>query len=153
MKVLVAYDGTLDSKAALKYGIRKVREYGGELIAFHVFQNHLFIDYDAGPKAEAIARLEAMRHVAEARKLLRESGRGVRASLALAEGNVLDEVIGYSKKEDVDLIVATPALETLAEKACCLTDIVSAVDEAVPELVDVLGGSEGIAGTGRWRSL
>ncbi len=153
MKVLVAYDGTLDSKAALTYGIQKIRDHGGELIAFHVFQSHLFIDYDAGPKAEAIAQLEAMRHVAEARKLLRESGRGIRASLVLAEGNVLDEIIAYSKEEDVDLIVATPALETLAEKACCLTDIVSAVDEAVPELVDVLGGREGTAETGTWRSF
>lgn len=153
MKVLVAYDGTLDSKAALKYGIRKVREYGGELIAFHVFQSHQFADNDTGPKAEAIARLEAMRHVAEARKLLRESGRSVRASLALAEGNALDEVIGYSRKKDVDLIVATPALESLAGKACCLTDIVSVADEAVPELADIPGGGEGTEGTGTWRSL
>ncbi len=153
MKVLVAYDGTLDSKAALKYGIQKVREYGGELILLNVFPNRLFIDYGAGPKAEAIARLEALRHVAEARMLLLENGRGFRASLVFAEGNVPDEVLSCSKTEDIDLIVATPSLESLVEKACCLMDIVSAADEAVPELAGITGGGDGIANTGTWRSF
>ena len=153
MKVLVVYDGTLDSKAALRYGILKVREYGGELILLNVFPRHLFIDYGAGPKAEAVARLEALRHVAEARMLLLENGRGFRASLVFAEGNIPDEVLSCSKTEDIDLIVAGPALESLVENACCLTDIVSAEDETVPELAGVPGGSEGIANTGTWRSF
>jgi hypothetical protein len=151
MKVLVVYDGTLDSKAALRYGIQKVREYGGELTLLNVFPRHQFIDYGAGPKAEAITRLEALRHVAEARMFLLKNGRGFRASLVFAEGNIPDEVLSCSKTEDIDLIVAGPALEALVEKACT-TDIVSAADEEVPELVGSMAGNESIAER-TWRSL
>ena len=52
MKILTIYDGTLQSKTALTYGINKVRERGGELIVLQVFQSSLFVDYDAGPMAE-----------------------------------------------------------------------------------------------------
>ena len=56
MKILMIYDGTLQSKTALTYGIGKVRERGGELIVLQVFQSSLFVDYDAGPMAEERAR-------------------------------------------------------------------------------------------------
>ncbi len=150
MKVLVAYDGSPDSKAALQYGIRKVQKYNGELILLNVFPGDLFIDHEAGQKGDTIARLEALRHVAEARMLLLENGRGFRARWFLAEGNVRDEVLRCSKTEDVDLIVAGQALESLMENACCLTDIVSAADEEVPELAGIIDGNEGSADTGTW---
>ncbi len=151
MKVLVTYDGSLDSKAALKYGIQKVREYGGELIALHVFPRHLFIDYDAGPRAEEIARRESFRHMEDARTLIRENSRGILARIVLNEGNLTDETLKYSKEEDVDLIVAPPRLKRLVEKACCLTDIVSAREEAAGESADEHPRRDEIVETGTWR--
>ncbi len=151
MKVLIAYDGSLDSKAALKYGIQKVREYGGELIALHVFPRHLFIDYDAGPRAEEIAKRESFRHMEDARTLIRENGRGILARIVLSEGNLTDETLRYSKEEDVDLIVAPPRLDRLVEKACCLTDIVSA-REAPDVPADAHPRRDEIVETGTWRS-
>jgi hypothetical protein len=80
--------------------------------------------------------------------LLLENGRGFRASWVLAEGNVQDEVLRCSKTEDVDLIVAGRALESLVGNACCLTDIVCAANEAVSDLAGIIDGHEGIANTG-----
>ena len=53
MKVLVAYDGTLQAKDALKYGVEKVKENGGELVALHVFNSNMFVDYDVFGAEEA----------------------------------------------------------------------------------------------------
>ncbi len=39
MKIMVAYDGTLQAKEALVYGMDKAREKGGEVVALHVFNN------------------------------------------------------------------------------------------------------------------
>jgi len=47
MKIMVAYDGTLQAKEALVYGIEKARTKGGEVIALQVFNSPLFVDYDA----------------------------------------------------------------------------------------------------------
>ena len=136
MKVLVAFDGTLASKDALIYGIRKVREYRGELIALHVFPSYLFVDYDEGTRASEIARKEALRRVEEASDIIREIGTDIRASVDFTEGIEQDEILRYAKIEDVDLIVAPPSLDMLVEKACCLTDIVTAGDAAINELPD-----------------
>ena len=44
MKIMVAYDGTLQGKDALVYGMQKAREKGGEVVALHVFNSPLFAD-------------------------------------------------------------------------------------------------------------
>ena len=67
MKVLVAYDGTLQAKDALRHGVQKVKEVGGEVVALHVFNSNLFVDYDVFGAEEA-ARLESMRLAAEAKR-------------------------------------------------------------------------------------
>jgi nucleotide-binding universal stress UspA family protein len=105
MKVLVAYDGTLNSKTALRYGLEKARESGGELVALHVFNSNLFIDYDAIPQAEEIARREASRYVKEAETIIREEGKGVKASIIETEGNPEKEIISYAITENVDLLL------------------------------------------------
>ena len=130
MKVLVAYDGSLDAKAALKYGIQRVREIPGELIALHVFPSHRFIDYNAGPRAEERARRDAFRHLDEAREFIRASGKGVKASVVFTEGHARKEILGYAKKEEVDLIVVPRSLDSLIDAACCLVDVVSAEEES-----------------------
>src|SRR4030067_3408584 len=77
MKILVAYDGTLHSKVALEYGIRKVREKGGEVLVLQVFQASLFVDYDAGPRAWETARDESRRHIEETKKNIETDGGSV----------------------------------------------------------------------------
>ena len=74
MKILVIYDGTIKSKTALRYGLGKAKEIGGELLVLQVFQNSLFVDYDAGPRAEEIARAEAALHLSDAETLIRDTG-------------------------------------------------------------------------------
>ena len=84
-KVLVAYDGTLQSKEALRYGMQRVRETGGEVIALHVFNSNIFIDYDSLPWTQEAARKESARHVEDARRLVEQAGGGIRVRIATEE--------------------------------------------------------------------
>lgn len=146
MKVLVIYDGTLDSQAALQYGIRRVREHGGDLVVLAVFPAHLFIDYDAGPKAEEVVRRELFVHVDDALELIRAQG-DVHAQIIMVDGRAEDEVLRCAGNEKVDLIVSPPSFESVTEKAFCLTDIVG-VDEYND---NEHRGLDELAGAGPWR--
>lgn len=108
MKVLVAYDGTLDSKTALRYVLEKIKESDGELIVLYVFTRELFIDYDALPGAEEAARKESSRYVREAEAIIQEEGKGVKASIIEAEGNQETEIIRYAHAENIDLLLCPP---------------------------------------------
>ena len=116
MKIMVAYDGTLQSKEALVYGIDKAREKGGEVVALHVFNSNLFVDYDANVDAEAMARRESARFVEEARAIIREKGAGVRTSLFTTEGNPEDEVISFVKAKKADVLLCTPKFKGIINK-------------------------------------
>ena len=70
MKIMVAYDGTLQAKEALAYGMDKAREKGGEVVALHVFNNGLFVDYDATIGAQGAARAEAAQFIDEAKTII-----------------------------------------------------------------------------------
>ena len=107
MKVLVAYDGTLQAKDALKYGVEKVKENGGEVVALHVFNSNQYIDYDVF-SAEEAGRAESMRYVAEARKILSETGKGLRTRVIIEEGNPEEETINYARENNVDLLLCSP---------------------------------------------
>ena len=108
MKILVAYDGTRQSKEALMYGMKKVREQGGEVIAMNVFNRPLFTDYDAIPDAMSLARTEAACHVAEAKALLAGEGKGIRASLVTTEGDPEESTLSYARELGVDLLLCPP---------------------------------------------
>ena len=86
MKVLVAYDGTLQAKDALRHAVKRVKETGGEVVALQVFNSNLFVDYDVFGAEEA-ARMESMRLAAEARKILAETGDGVKSRVIVTEGD------------------------------------------------------------------
>src|SRR3990170_623102 len=116
MKIMVAYDGTLQSKDALVYGMKKAQEKGGEVAALHVFNGPLFIDYDATPDAEARARAESARFVEEAKTLIREKGRGIKASLFTGEGNPEEEVIAFAKAEHADVLLCPPRYKSIIRK-------------------------------------
>jgi nucleotide-binding universal stress UspA family protein len=116
MKIMVAYDGTMQAKDALMYGMDKVREKGGEVIAYHVFNSSLFIDYDATPNAEAMARAESTRFVDEAKAIIREKGKGVKASLFTGEGNPEEEVIAFARSEHADVLLCPPRYKSIIKK-------------------------------------
>ncbi len=113
MKIMVAYDGTLQSKEALACGIEKAREKGGEVVALHVFNRGLFMGYDAHIDAEAMAEHESARFVEEAKELLREKGRGVRTSLFTVEGNPDEEVVRFAQEKKADVLLCPPKFKAI----------------------------------------
>ena len=116
MKIMVAYDGTLQAKEALVHGIDKARETGGEVVALHVFNSSMFIDYDANVDAESIARRDSAQFVEEARALIREKGAGVRTSLFTTEGNPEEAVIRFAKERHVDVLLCPPKFKGIINK-------------------------------------
>jgi nucleotide-binding universal stress UspA family protein len=116
MKIMVAYDGTLQAKEALVYGIYKAREKGGEVVALQVFNNGMFVDYDATIDAQGIARTEATRFLDEAKTIIREKGRGVKVSLYSVEGNPTEEVVSFAKAEKVDVLLCPPKFTKIINK-------------------------------------
>ena len=116
MKIMVAYDGTLQAKEALVYGIEKARTKGGEVIALQVFNSPLFVDYDATVNAQDAARAEASRFMEEAKEIIREKAKGVKASFYSGEGNPEVEVISFAKAEQVDVLLCPPKFKTIISK-------------------------------------
>lgn len=116
MKIMVAYDGTLQAKEALAYGMSKAREKGGEVMALHVFNSNMFVDYDAHLDAEAMARNESRQLVDEARALIREKGAGVRAGLFTTEGDPEEEIISFAKEKQADLLLCPPRFKGIIKK-------------------------------------
>ncbi len=116
MKIMVAYDGTLQSKEALTYGIGKAREKGGEVVALYVFNSPLFWDYDATPAAMDEARAESARFIDEARTIIREKGAGVRASLFSTDGNPDEVVVSFARHEKVDVLLCPPKYARIIAK-------------------------------------
>jgi len=119
MKILTIYDGTIQSKTALRYGIKKAQKEGGEVVVLHIFQSSLFIDYDAGPKAEEVARVEAKRHLQDAEKIIREISQGVSVKIMSVEGDPVQEVLRVSEAEQAELILASPRYKAIVKKASC----------------------------------
>jgi len=116
MKIMVAYDGTLQAKEALVYGIEKARTKGGEVIALQVFNRRLFVDYDATVNAQDAARAEASRFMEEAKEIIREKAKGVKASFYSGEGNPEEEMISFAKAEQVDVLLCPPKFKTIISK-------------------------------------
>jgi len=85
MKILVAYDGTLHAKKALRYGIQKLLKTGGDMTVLQVFDSGLFVDYDAGPRAEEMARSESARQLEEAKQIISENAAGLSVTVVAEE--------------------------------------------------------------------
>jgi nucleotide-binding universal stress UspA family protein len=119
MKILTIYDGTIQSKTALRYGIKKAKKENGEVVVLHVFQSSLFIDYDAGPRAEEAARVEAKRHLQDAESIIRETSQGVSVKIMSVEGDPVEEALRVSKDEQAGLILAPPRYKAIVKNASC----------------------------------
>ncbi len=115
MKIMVAYDGTLQAKEALVYGMDKAREKGGEVLALHVFNNGLFLDYDV-MSAEETARRESAKLVEEARSIIREKANGVRASVFTTEGDPEEAMISFAKEKRADVLLCPPGFKGIIGK-------------------------------------
>ncbi|HEX8949145.1 MAG TPA: universal stress protein, partial [Dissulfurispiraceae bacterium] len=124
MKILVTYDGTLHSKSALRYGIEKVKEQGGEVTALYVFNPGMFVDYDAHPDVERMARREALGHVEAAKTLVKEADAGVKADVLFEEGAPEEEIVRYAKELRADVILATPRYKSIMRNAPCPVSII-----------------------------
>ena len=124
MKILVAYDGSINSQLALKYGLGKAREIGGSLVALYVFNSSMFIDYGAGPNAEKLARKESSLHVEDAKRIIAESGSTAYANLYTAEGNPEEETVRVARTELIDLIIVPPRYKSIVKNAPCPVSII-----------------------------
>ncbi|MDA8100924.1 MAG: universal stress protein [Nitrospiraceae bacterium] len=114
MKLLIAYDGTLHAKKALRYGMSKVQDRGGDITVLQVFDPSLFIDYDAGPRAEEMARAEFSRFQAEARSIVSEQAGGFEVRFLSAEGDPLSAILGQSATLKPDLVLVTPQYKAVS---------------------------------------
>lgn len=137
MKIMVAYDGTLQAKEALVYGMNKAREKGGEVLALHVFNKPLFVDYDATPGAETAARAEATRFVEEAKAIIREKSGGVKTNLYSTEGSPAEAVMSFAKDEKVDVLLCPPSFRSIAAKYHAVTALEFAGEAAAMDLAAV----------------
>ena len=138
MKIMVAYDGTLQAKEALVYGMDKAREKGVEVVALHVFNSGMLVDYDASVDAESLAKAESKRFIEEARTIIREKGVGVKTSLYTSEGNPTEEVISFAKAEKVDVQLCPPKFTTIISKYQKAMGASDMADEAAKLHVAVL---------------
>lgn len=119
MKILIAYDGTIQAKKAISYGISRVREADGELTMLQVFDRERFVDYDAGPSAEAAARREAAGQLDEAMRMLSEQAVGIAVQVLTADGDPVVVLAEHAAKEKPDLVVAPRRYASLIRKVAC----------------------------------
>ncbi len=123
MKVLVAYDGTLQAKDALRYGISKVRSNGGELMVMHVFNTTLFFGYDSHPDAETLARMETSLFLDDARSILKEEGGDIRSRIIEEEGDPEEEIISYARARNVDILLCPPRFKSIIKRYRNILDL------------------------------
>jgi nucleotide-binding universal stress UspA family protein len=124
MKILVAYDGTLNSKKTLEYGIGKTKELGGRLTVLHVFNSSIFVGYDSIPHAEDISRKEAHHHIEDAKRIINESGSGLAIKFIAEEGDPEDEIKRYAENESVDLILVPPGYKSIIKSSPCPVSVI-----------------------------
>lgn len=129
MKILLAYDGTVHAKTALRYGLKKAGGMNGDLILLQVFDRSAFIDYDAGPRAEALARSEAAQRLDEARKIVEEGPVSpVHAFRTITEeGDPEQVIIQYAEIERPDLLLVPPRYKTVRRSLSCPVCVVPGV--------------------------
>ncbi len=113
MKILVVYDGSINSKDALRCGIAKVRDGRDRLIALNVFNSGAFIGYDSVPGCAETAYSDAMEHLEEAAAIIRTEGKGIRASTILADGDPDEEILNAAIEERADLLLCPAKYKTV----------------------------------------
>lgn len=109
--ILVAYDGSADSKKAVKAACGMTKKYGAKLTLIHVYSAPLYVyGGPGGLPPVSIDRLEeaAAKHAKDvaANGVAEAEGSGVRPRAEVVEsGSTVEAIIDYSLGEKVDLIV------------------------------------------------
>ncbi len=144
MKILTAYNGTVHSKTALRYGLKKAGEKKGEVILLQVFDRSAFIDYDAGPRAEEMARSEAAQQLEEARKIAGETQVSQSTSLRTIseEGDPEQVIKQYAEREHPDLVLVPPQYKKVRRSLSCPVCVIPGVilvpvDSSISPLMNV----------------
>jgi nucleotide-binding universal stress UspA family protein len=105
MKVLLAYDGSLQAKNILREMVQKDRESRNRLIVLHVFNSGLFVGYDAVPGIEEMARRESSVSIAEAQQIILDAGARIYARIVEEDGVPEEEIVRYVETEGIDMLL------------------------------------------------
>jgi nucleotide-binding universal stress UspA family protein len=108
-KILVAYDGSPHSKAALNWGIDLSLLSGAEVLAVKVFDVKELSEVGVSGGQEFLAAYDASKKFDQ--DLISEvvevgQKRGVKVKGAILQGNVAKGIIAYAKQNNFDLIIA-----------------------------------------------
>jgi len=116
MKMIVSYDGTLQAKEALRFAICQAREKGAALSVLHVFNDGLFLDYEASPNSMDFARHQSRAYLDEAKAIIGSEGNGVNVGVYTVEGDTEEELLSFANSQKADYIVCTPSLKSVIKK-------------------------------------
>jgi hypothetical protein len=116
MKILVPYDGSLNSRDTLKKGIEKAGERGAELVVLHLFNAGMFMDYDVSPAAIERARVESAGHAEVAKGILNELGGGVRSSIFTGDGDLDETIMEFAETNNIDVILCPAMLKSVMNR-------------------------------------
>lgn len=108
MRALIVYDGSIQAKDALRYGLKLVKEKGGDIILLSVFNSPLFIGYDAILGAVEMARRELEGYIEDARTIIRVEGDGIRTRIVMGEGDPEEEILNYLTERYIDILICPP---------------------------------------------
>ncbi len=145
-RVLLCYDGSEAGRRALKRGAELAILLGAHVYVLSIIPGGVT---DAAVAAGAAGHACLVDEAGAYRKLLDESiewlkARGVQAEGYLASGNIIEQIITFSRRLAIDLIVlghypqpsggfwwGSPQRASLAERAnCCVFVAVNASEEA-----------------------
>ena len=100
-RILVAVDGSENSKRAGEYAIKIGQELSADVMALHIVPAGKYLpeqNLEKGTKHE-YAYLDKISEQSVS------AGVNLKTETIKAESSVVDEIIGYAEKEDIDLIV------------------------------------------------
>jgi nucleotide-binding universal stress UspA family protein len=108
-KILVAYDGSPQSKEALNWAIDLSRLSGAEILAVKVFEISVLYAMPEIGGAGYVAALDIMRR--EDQRLMAEivaigHTKGAKVTGKILQGNVAGQIISYAEKNNFDIIIA-----------------------------------------------
>ncbi len=123
MRILAAYDGTLNAKDVLRYGLYRIRKSGGELKVLHMLDSAILKDFE---EFDAYASLtnEAARHLDEARKIVDESGKGHQVEFISCECGLAHELMPYAEEGRFDLILVPQKFAGIARNSLSRVSVV-----------------------------
>lgn len=123
MRILAAYDGTLNAKDVLRYGLYRIKTTGGELKVLQMLDSDFVKDFEGFETYDAL-RSEASRHLDDARRVIAESGKGQRVELLSCECGLEHELITYAQEGRFDLILVPEKFAGIARQSLSKVSVV-----------------------------